>query len=105
MDQKIGRVEVAALIITSLFLFSMLGLAVYVRSLDEPKTIVFTVAESKQSHLTWINCTRVTFTDGRGLSFQGLYVFEPGKTYLVKYLAYKYGIRSYPEIINMQITG
>jgi hypothetical protein len=105
MDQKTGRFEVAALIITSLFLFSMLGLAVYVRSLNEPKTIAFTVAESQQSQLSWINCTRVTFNDGRGVSFQGLYVFEPGKTYLVKYLDYKYGIRNYPDIINMQITG
>jgi hypothetical protein len=105
MVQRTDQIELTALLISCVFLFSMLGLAIYSRSRNEPKIIVFTAGESRQFQLSWINCTRVTFSDGGGFSFQGFYTFDSGKTYSVTYLDRNEGFRIYPEIIKIEIVS
>jgi len=102
MEKKTNRLEVAAILLSCIFVFAMLGFSVYARERDQPQTMVFTVAASEQFKLDWINCTRVTFSEGGGWSFKGLYDFEVGKTYSVAYLGFKYSLRNYAEIVSMQ---
>lgn len=90
-EKPFSKGELCALVFSFSLLGTILCYAVFIHPQDPILNMDFTVKESLQFRLDQGNFTRITFTNGNGFTFQGLYNFTEGKTYHVNYLPITHG--------------